>query len=373
MILPTLKIPLTGLLWCCLLGLAACGNKEAIIENCVNTTDIEAICRFQNPEDMELLPHGHTLLISQMGNMAGSRPGNLVAFDTHTKSITPLFPLTTKNHTTESSTGNWGARCPGIPGAEFSPHGISLKQRGDGRWQLAVINHGGRESVEMFEVLPSGESFTLEWRGCVVPMDGIYMNDVALMKDGGFVASHMFDRHSPSVFGLQTGMWKSQLGIDTGYIFEWLPDNPDIFRVLAESHGPFINGILISTDDSKVFASVYAGNEVRRLDRISGKQTGTTDVVQVDNMAWDQQGSILAASHTGSKLDQLACTKNHGETCGFGYTIVRIHPEDMTSKNIFMHESGAPMGAATVALQTTDAIYLGSFSGDRIIRKAYKE
>lgn len=369
----TLKIRLAGLLCACLSGLTACNNPDAIIHDCKSTEDIEAICHFQNPEDMERLPDGRTLLISQMGNMAGSLSGNLVAFHTGTQTITPLFAPSSMNVTAEAPTENWGADCPGMPGVEFSPHGISLKQRHDDRWQLAVINHGKRESVEMFEVLPAGQSFILEWRGCVIPSDGLYMNDVALLKNGGFVASHMFDRHSPVVFGLQTGMWKSQLGMDTGYVFEWLPDHPDTFRVLAESHGPFINGILISADDSKVFASVYAGNEIRRLDRVSGKQTGKTDVVQVDNMAWDQQGSILAASHTGSKLDQLACTKNHGKTCGFGYTIVRIHPESMASENIFVHKGGAPMGAATVAVQTADALYLGSFTGNRIIRKAYKE
>jgi len=371
---PTLKTPAKGLLLvCCLFGLAACGDQEAIIEDCVNSADMEAICQFQNPEDMELLPDSQTLLISQMGNMAGTLPGNLVSLDTRTQTITPLFVPSSTNITTKALRENWGAQCPGIPGAEFSPHGISLKQRDDGRWQLAVINHGKRESVEMFELLGNSGQWKLEWRGCVIPTDGIYMNDVALMKNGGFVASHMFDKHSPVIFGMPTGIWKSQLGMDTGYVFEWLPDNPDTFRILAESHGPFINGILINADDSKVFASLYAGNEIRRLDRVTGKQTGHAEVVQVDNMAWDQQGSILAASHTGSKLDQLTCTKNHGKTCGFGYTIVRIHPESMASENLFVHNGGSPMGAATVALQTVDAIYLGSFSGDRIIRKAYTE
>jgi hypothetical protein len=369
----TLKILLAPLFYCGLFGLTACENKNALLKDCASTADMEAICRFHNPEDMELLPDRQTLLVSQMGNMEGSLPGNLVAFDTTTQAITLLFSPSSLNTPTELPTENWGASCPGMPGAEFSPHGISLTQRRDGRWQLAVINHGQRESVEMFELQGNSGQWTLAWRGCVVPTDGIYMNDVALMHDGGFVASHMFDKHSPVVFGMPMGIWQSQLGMDTGYVFEWLPSAPGTFRVLEESHGPFINGILINDDNKTVFASVYAKNEIRRLDRLSGKKTGEAEIAQVDNMAWDPHKNILATSHTGKKLDQLACKKNPGQTCGFGYTVVRLNPETMASEKLFVHEGGAPMGAATVALQAGKHLYLGSFSGDRIIRKVYTE
>ena len=352
-----------------LLALVACSDKNSMIDTCEQVNHIEPICRFTNPEDMELLPDHETVLISQMGNMDGSKAGNLVAFDTTSQIITKLFPGSTvaDKHSPE----NWGAaNCPGLPGAEFSPHGISLKQRNDGRWQLAVVNHGGRESVEMFEVINNDNHFALLWRGCVMPTDGTYMNDVALLKDGGFVASHMFDKRAPKLFGLSTGMWKSQLGINTGYVFEWRPAQPDTFRVLEGSHGPFINGILISADDRTVFANVYASNEIRKLDRDSGKKLASALVTQTDNIAWDQHGFLLAASHTGKKLAQMECMKHPGETCGFGFTIVRINPDTMATQNIFEHE-GAPMGAATVALQVGNDLYMGSFSGNRIIKTDY--
>ncbi len=355
-----------------LFALTACGEKLTPITNCEKVDNIEPICRFTNPEDMELLPDNKTLLITQMGNMEGSKSGNLVAFDTVSQAIINLFPSPQGNHSTE----NWGTtNCPGFPGTEFSPHGISLKQRNDARLQLAVVNHGGRESVEMFEVLQNNNQYTLEWRGCVLPPDGTYMNDVALMKNGGFVASHMFDKRAPKILGLSTGMWKSQLGMNTGYVFEWLPTNPDNFRVLEESHGAFINGIEISADDLTVFANVYADNEIRKLDRESGKKLGSAHVIQTDNMAWDNsspgnKGFLLGASHSGGKLDQMECMKYPGETCGFGFTIVRINPETMATEKLFEHE-GAPMGAATIARHVGDSLYIGSFSGNRIIKVPY--
>jgi len=145
--------------------------------------------------------------------------------------------------------------------------------------------------------------------------------------------------------------------------------------VLSESHGPFINGILISADDKTIYANVYAGNEIRKLDRASGKQLGSAHVIQTDNIAWedstlDNKGLLLGASHTGKKLDQMDCMQHPGETCGFGFTIVRINAETMATEEIFKHE-GAPMGAATIAQRVGSALYIGSFSGNRIIKVDY--
>lgn len=354
------------------LVLSGCGDPALVpLTACETVGVVEPICRFHNPEDLELLPDQHTLLVSQMGNMEGTKTGNLVYYNTLTETITPAFPLPVK--VVFDTALNWGTGdCPGAPETEFSPHGTSLKQRTDGRWQLAVINHGKRESVEMFEVISSVNGYALEWRGCVVPPDGTYMNDVALKRDGGFVASHMFDKHSPIIFGMSTGIWKSQLGIDTGYVFEWTSGaaNNGSYHILEESHGPFINGVEISADDSTVFANVYAGNEIRKLDRISGKQLGSAPAIQVDNIAWDAEGYLLGGSHTGSPLDQMDCIKHPGETCGFEFTIVRIDPETMSMENIFRH-AGAPMGAATTARQVGDKLYIGTFSGNRMIRIPY--
>ena len=43
--------------------------------------------------------------------------------------------------------------------------------------QLYVVNHGGRESIEMFELLRVGGTWELAWHGCVVSADPY--NDVA--------------------------------------------------------------------------------------------------------------------------------------------------------------------------------------------------
>ena len=358
-----------------LVALAGCGSPA--VGPCQSAPGIEAICGFKNPEDMRLLPDSKTLLISQVGALGRASSGSLVFFDTQSKQISAAFPPSHPSADANFMRGSlptdssWGAsNCPGPPGAEFSPLGISIQQRQDGRWQVAAVNHGQRMSVEMFEWLQVGAHYRLEWRGCLPTPAEVSMNSVALLRHGGFVASHMFDRTAPSVLGFSTGLWKSQLGIDTGYAFEWQPAQEDVFRVLSDSPGPFLNGIELSADEREVFVSVTSGNQIRKLDRASGKLLATLALERPDNLSWDAQGYVLAASLTGSRLQNLICIQNTGESCGLAFEIVRIDPVDMSSELVFKHE-GAPMGAATVAQQVGDFLYLGSFTGDRILKIPY--
>jgi hypothetical protein len=352
-----------------LLLLTACGTRLKPVSGCETLDNIVPVCRFSNPEDIDLLPDNHSLIISQIGSMKRPASGTLVFYDTVTKALTPAFPLPHK--TVFDVNSNWGAaNCPGMPGSEFSPLGISVRQRNDGRWQVAATNQGQRVSVEMFELLNENEHYSLEWRGCVIPPDGSFLNDVSLLRNGGFVASHMFDKRDPVIFGFSTGVWKAQLGINTGYVLEWQPQASETFRVLAESHGPFMNGIQLSADDTTVYVSVTSADEVRKLDRLTGKRLASAHVVQPDNLTWDNQSHLLAASLNGGKFEHLACINHPGATCALGFGIVRIETRSMATETIFQHE-GAPMGAATVARQVGDALYLGSFSGDRIISIPY--
>ena len=351
----------------------ACSNDTLPINGCTAKNGKQPICQFHNPEDIVLLPDGHTLLISQMGqNFQQADPGSLALLDTRTEKVTQAFP--TGNPIPASPLtpiDNWGeADCPGNPGKTLAPHGIALRQRDDQRWQLAVVNHGGRESIEMFELLNSNQGPQLAWRGCVVQPEDVFVNDVALLKNGGYIASHMYDKNAVQLFGINSSMFKAMLGMHTGYVFEWQPASG--FRTLVESHGAFINGVEISPDDQTVFANVYFGDEVRKLDRSSGKKLGSATVSHADNLAWDNQGMLLAASHNGSLSEQMTCFGEPGSTCSLPFTLTRIDPQNMHSEVILTH-GGAPMGAATVAREVDGYLYLGSFSGDRIVRLKYPE
>ncbi len=352
--------------------LAACSHGPDLVTDCVASGTMTPICKFQNPEDLEALPDGKTLLVSQMGkDIKIHTPGSLVFFNTETDVITPAFPLPVATTAAAANAEKWGAaNCPGIPDARFSPHGISLKQRTDTRWQIAVVNHGGGERIDLFELLDyqTGGNPRIEWRGCVVPAAEVFPNDVAVLKDGGIVASHMYDNTTTELFGFSINVWKAMLGFNTGHVWEWHQSSG--FHILEGSRGPFINGVEVSADNTTVYANVYFGGEILRLDRASGKRTGAATVGKADNLAWNSKGELLAVAHPGSTLETIRCFEHPGSTCTLPYTVWRINPTTMSNEMLFTHR-GAPMGAATVARELGGALYLGSYSGDRMVKMPY--
>jgi hypothetical protein len=355
------------------LSLTACGEITPPIAGCIAKDGLTPICGFSNPEDLELLPDGHTLLVSQMSrDITKGEAGSLVFFDTRSGVRTPAWhPASDTDQTTEKSWGD--ANCPGSPGAAIAPHGTSFKKRNDGRWQVAVVNHGGRESIEMFELISAkNTAHKLVWRGCVIPESGIYLNDVALLRDGSFVASHMFDKNATHIGPFSLPLLRAMAGADTGHVFEWRRgENGDTgFRTLEGSIGAFPNGVELSPDEGTVYANMYFNNEMRKIDRSSGALISKLSVDKPDNLSWDTQGRLLVLSHTGTLRDELACFGKPGETCPLAFAVVRVDTQAMSSEIVLQHE-GAPMGAATVARQVGAHVYLGTFSGDRMVRLDY--
>ena len=135
---------------------AGCSSDLSPILGCEPGFGIDVDCQFQNPEDLALAPDGR-ILVSQFGDMEGARPGSLAAYDPASRTLTPLFPSNGNN--ADPAAGEWGdPACAAPDASSFSPHGIDVETRVDGRHALAVVNHGGRESVELFELFEDGSS-----------------------------------------------------------------------------------------------------------------------------------------------------------------------------------------------------------------------
>ena len=339
--------------------LGGCGEKFPPVNGCVPAGGMEPTCSFSKPEDMELLPDGRTLLISQMGGMDGRLAGSFALFDTRSETITRLPQFTA------SAEPPWGdASCTTPPGPGFSPHGIDLGLRSDGQWQLLAVNHGGRESVEFFQLLEESEGYRLAWRGCALAPADSYMNDVAALPGGGFVATHMFPRSSPSIGPLSLALLKGMLGFDTGHVLHW---DGQRFAVAAGTRMPFPNGIQVSPDGKALFVNAYLPGEVRKIGFPGGELLGKASVKGPDNSQWDAEGRLLVASHTAGITELGACFGITEGACGAAFAIVAVDPRSVTAQTVLEHR-GAPMGAATVAQQVGDDLYLGSFVGDRIVR-----
>jgi len=62
---------------------------------------------------------------------------------------------------------------------------------------LYVVNHGGRESIEIFTLDAKGAEPTVTWIGCAVMPSHTWPNSVAPLPDGGMVVTDMFDPKDP--------------------------------------------------------------------------------------------------------------------------------------------------------------------------------
>ncbi len=344
------------------LGLAAllvgaCSPELGPILGCEPREDIRPICGLQNPEDLALLADGRTLVVSQYGLMDGSRAGSLALLDVGSGEHRVAWE---GGSGATSPADDWAAPdCPGPPDETFSPHGIDLFEAPGGRTGLWVVNHGGRESVEVFEVRGRGLSAELLWRGCVVAPMPLYLNDVVALPEGGFLATHMMARD-----GETWGIVRSALGRDTGAVYQWQPGRG--FEEVFGTAGPLPNGIELSADGTEIYLNLYMAGEVRRIRRENGERLATAQVRQPDNSTWARDGRLLVASHLGGLGDSLQCQALTEGSCPMAYEIVALDPESLEGETIHSG-AGAPMGAATVALDVGDLYVLGSYSGDRVI------
>lgn len=303
-------------------------------------------------EDIEALPDQRFLLLSRFGGLDGA-PGALALLDAETLRAELLTP-----DPGGDGAAQWGdADCPGPVGDALSPHGIHLSRRGGGSLQLLVVNHGGRESVELFEVTRQEESYRLHWRGCVAAPVASLFNDVAALPDGGFVVTHMFDPRD------STAMQRGAAGEATGFVWRWSPDTG--FRRVGGSEGGLPNGIQVTADGKTAFVA-YSGGEIRKLDLEQGRQLGSIAVRQPDNLSWTRTGQLLQTSLLQA-VDFEACASLESGFCDVRFAIWLIDPETLDRRKLLEH-AGPPFGAPTVATEMGPWIYLGSFAGDRIAR-----
>ena len=339
--------------------LAACSKSESPAEAsfasgpCTDTNGLKTYCGFTNPEDIVVTPDGKQLIISEMGEFMQDSPGGLVMFDLDTSRRNPL-PLTFVE-----PENNWAdSDCPQPDPVLFSPHGIDLITRHDGRHQLLVVNHGGREAVEMFDFVQSEENWRAEWRGCALPPEDPFINDVSGLSDGGFLVTHMWNKTTP----FEEVAAKLTAGANTGWIWRWNRETG--FSRLIESDEQMPNGIAVSRDNRFAFVNIYMGNKTIKIDLGKGEKVGEFSVRQPDNITLDDDGNLWVASHQHDPINET-CNEVETGACLLPFQIIKANPETLETE-IFLEFYGEPMGFTTVATRAGNVIYMGSAHGDRI-------
>jgi sugar lactone lactonase YvrE len=338
------------------LPLTACVDDHVQISGCEPVGELRPVCGMQTPEDMAALPDGRHLLLANFGGMHDGT-GYLSLFDTASEQSTRLFPP--ENGVVDTADESWGdAGCGPPPLDRFSPHGTHLHRLADGRWRFLVVNHGGRETIELFEVLGQGAETALAWRGCVRAAPETFINDVVGLSGGDLVYTRMF--HNGGRLEQLLGL----LGRNTGDLWRW--NREAGLRVLPGTEASQPNGIEIAPDERHVFANMYFTGEVWKVDVNTGDVVATAPVAHGDNSAWGSDGRLWVVTHQDSLPNLLSCFEEQSTPCGARFEVFALDPGTMAAESVFVHQ-GAPMGAATVAVPQGGRIYFGSFVGDRLM------
>jgi hypothetical protein len=274
-----------------LILITSCGdnNSPETVDQGIKCDALEGIspfCGYKNPEDLVNIPGTELLLVSEMGEFMMDAPGALSMLDLASgqkESINIEWQLTLDN---------WGdVSCAQPDKALFSPHGIDLMTRTDGLIEVLVVNHGGREAVEFFNLIEANNTWQLEWKGCALPPEDPFINDVAALNDGGFLVTHMWNKTQ----AFEAVVAQLLAGNKVGWVWEWHPEVG--FNKLPGSLEQMPNGIAISKDNRHVYINIYMGNKTIKLDRESGQLLGEFEVQQPDNITLDSDGQLWVASH----------------------------------------------------------------------------
>jgi len=371
------KIALSAVAVFGLLGIAFAQQKGAppppqpALAACGTSGEAEILCGTRSPEDLELTPDGKSLIVSQFVNNRGAagEGAGLSLFD-------PVKKTFTKIAMNDEPLKDWGdSSCPGPIGANLAPHGTSLVKRSNGKWQLFVVNHGGRESIEMYELKQTAGSWTLTWHGCVAVKEAY--NDVAALPDGGYIATHptALQAKAPpaqakgdaKAKGPQTDIFGGQV---SGYVSRWAAGKGE--TELPGTRSAYPNGVVASSDGRFIYFNAWTASEVHKYDLRAGKETGVVKLTFMpDNLTWTKEHELLAAGVKGARGD---CPPGSGSPCIQGFGVSVIDTGKMTAKTVFDSAGKAPLiSGVSVALQMGNAVYIGSFQGDRIVKVNWKE
>jgi hypothetical protein len=345
--------------------LTGCSRLEPL-RSCEGEGAVQVLCGFQNPEDLAAAPGGQWIVVSQFPRLVDgetSGAGSLLVLRPSDGERRVLFPV--PGEQVHGGVDGVGApECGGPPDpARFSPHGIDVSVQPDGEARLLVVNHGGREAIELFRFVSGAEGPSATWEGCVPLPDDAQANDVASLPEGRFVTTKMLPRKS----GLST-MLRIALGLVTGELLEWSP--AEGWRAVPDSRGSAPNGVVASPDGGTLYFAAWGTSTLVRLGRDGSGRRELALPHHPDNLTWGADGRLLVTGQKGSITHIPACGEIDSGTCPLSFSVLRVDPERLTLEVVFDHDPARLGGAGTVALEQEGALWIGTFAGDRVLRVA---
>ena len=340
MLMPRLILVLLTFAFALPLGVAAQAPPS-----CTPAGGVQFVCGLQAPEDLVVLPGARWVVAGAYGGTGG-----LYFVRASDRAVTLVYPAANAAERLDKKTY---AACPGPPDAatkaKFQTHGLHLLPGTGPVHRLFVVLHGGRESVEVFEIDAGQATPRLTWIGCAVAPEPIGLNSVRGLPDGGFIATDFLARGG---FG-GPAMKAMMSGEKNGDLWEW--HTASGWQKLPGTEAAGANGLEMSVDGRTLYVAAWGSQSFFRVSR--GQTPAARQEVplgfRVDNIRWSRNGSILAAGQGGPPGSQASI-------------VVSIDPRTLAVREILRHPDTPAFGAGTVALEVGDELWVGSFRGDRL-------
>jgi hypothetical protein len=291
------------------------------------------ICGQQGPEDLVAL--GSDWAVASA--LRGTGGVYLIRLDDHAS--VRAYPSASARETLDTSSY---PDCPGPPSTgELTTHGVYVAPGRGPVYKLWVVGHGARESIEVFDVDTTSAIPTLTWIGCAIAPEPIGLNSVRGLPDGGFVTTNFNPRDVP--------MQQMRIGEPNGELWEWHAESG--WSKVPGSEASGANGVELSRDGQTLYIAAWGSQSLIRMTRgWNPPEREEIDLgFRIDNIHWARDGRLIGAG----QADQ-------------DWRVVTIDPETLAVETIYSQADRPGFGGGTVALEVGDALWIGSFQGDRI-------
>jgi hypothetical protein len=326
---------------CALLGSAAgAGAAPAAQEStaCAPAGDLHFVCGVVNVEDFLPVDGGRWLVGSSL------KPGSvgLYLIDTSAKTAAPVaLSIAATPDPTYA-----GCAAPDLKA--LSTHGLDVVAGRHGVTTVLAINHGGRESVEVFHLQPKHTA--AEWVGCVVLPPGANGNSIVALPHASFAVTKFLDTNDKQAFQ------HIMAGEINGLVYLWQPG-----KGFSEVPGTALsgdNGIAASPDGKWLFVNAYGTREIYRVPLSGeGERTKVSVDFHPDNLRWAPDGKLFV---TGQYIDPQS------RGAPDPWATVRLDPRTMAVTEVVKEPGWPEFGDATSTVQVGKTLWFGTFRGDRI-------
>lgn len=324
---------------------------------CAPADELRFVCGAHHPEDIVRIGVTRWVVVSGF-----QRGGGISLLDTRSLTLERWYAGAAAS-VPPAPLGS--AECPGPPdAAKLNTQGLSMRQLGPGRSRLYAVNHGGRESIEIFDVTLRNDMPFLTWRGCVLMPPGNAANAVATYADGTILATVLN----------RPGTTKADFirGKPTGGVYEWRPGAAG-FRQLPGTELPGNNGLETSPDGRFFYVVAFGVHAIvmySRIDTHRPLRQATAPGFMPDNIRWE--GDRLVAA--GMTYDEPACGgvrrivngRADPMLCHRGYVVAAVDPQTLHFTVLAYAEPNPAFNGVTTGLLMGGRLWLGSYQADRV-------